>query len=432
MEPNDNQLTSFFHHHHQQHQHHQPPPPPQTTASPTNGLLPNADGSHILYPHSVASAVSSQLEPAKRKRGRPRKYGTPEQALAAKKAATTLSHSFSVDKKPHSPTFPSSKKSHSFALGNAGQGFTPHVISVAAGEDVGQKIMLFMQQSRREMCILSASGSISNASLRQPATSGGSIAYELAPAPSYKKIDLHSSVTFKSTDTKRNLYENCLLDYDYSLEGRFEIISLTGSYVRNELGTRTGGLSVCLSNTDGQIIGGGVGGPLKAAGPVQVISERTMAEFVGCEVANRCSKVKGVGEKVVDGEQFSTYAPDSSVVSVIVGTFFIDNKKDTGAGVKGDISASKLPSPVGEPVSSLGFRQSVDSPSGNPIRGNDEHQAMGGSHFMIQQLGLHGTPPRSTDWGHPDSRNTGFELTGRIGHGAHQSPENGGYEQIPD
>lgn len=64
-------------------------------------------------------------------------------------------------------------------------------------------------------------------------------------------------------------------------QGRFEIISLTGSYVRNELGTRTGGLSVCLSNTDGQIIGGGVGGPLKAAGPVQVISERTMAEFVG-------------------------------------------------------------------------------------------------------------------------------------------------------
>ncbi|WVY94723.1 hypothetical protein V8G54_033811 [Vigna mungo] len=388
MEPNDNQLTSFFHHHHpHHHHHHQPQPPPQTapptTASPTNGLLPNADASHILYPHSVASAVSSQLEPAKRKRGRPRKYGTPEQALAAKKAATASSQSFSGDKKPHSPTFPSSssftsKKSHSFALGNAGQGFTPHVIAVAAGEDnsgimpfrgqlshpvslaevhklhlltmdlgadVGQKIMLFMQQSRREMCILSASGSISNASLRQPATSGGNITYE----------------------------------------GRFEIISLTGSYVRNEIGTRTGGLSVCLSNTDGQIIGGGVGGPLKAAGPVQVI----------------------------------------------VGTFFIDNKKESSPKV--DTSASKLPPPpVSEPVSSLGFRQSVDSPSGNPIRGNDEHQAMGGSHFMIQQLGLQGTPPRSTDWARPDSRNSSFELTGRTGHGSHQSPENGGYEQIPD
>lgn len=39
--------------------------------------------------------------------------------------------------------------------------------------------MLFMQQSKRELCILSASGSISNASLRQPATSGGNISYEV-------------------------------------------------------------------------------------------------------------------------------------------------------------------------------------------------------------------------------------------------------------
>ena len=39
--------------------------------------------------------------------------------------------------------------------------------------------MLFMQQSKREICILSASGSISNASLRQPATSGGNITYEV-------------------------------------------------------------------------------------------------------------------------------------------------------------------------------------------------------------------------------------------------------------
>lgn len=41
--------------------------------------------------------------------------------------------------------------------------------------------------------------------------------------------------------------------------------------MRTELGGRTGGLSVCLSSTDGQIIGGGVGGPLRAGGPVQVI-----------------------------------------------------------------------------------------------------------------------------------------------------------------
>ncbi|KAF7817781.1 AT-hook motif nuclear-localized protein 14 [Senna tora] len=149
----------------------------------------------MVYPHSVPSAVSSQLEPPKRKRGRPRKYGTPEQALAAKKAATSSSHSFSPrDKKDHalggasasSSYSTSSKKSHSFALGiplsylvgnwvaetpisqylfilmaslslcdassdkfggtpclsewvsNVGQGFTPHVITVAAGEMLKQ------------------------------------------------------------------------------------------------------------------------------------------------------------------------------------------------------------------------------------------------------------------------------------------------------
>ncbi|KAH7866456.1 hypothetical protein Vadar_020644 [Vaccinium darrowii] len=42
-------------------------------------------------------------------------------------------------------------------------------------QDVYQKIMLFMQQSNREICSLSASGSISNPSIREPATSRGNI-----------------------------------------------------------------------------------------------------------------------------------------------------------------------------------------------------------------------------------------------------------------
>lgn len=124
MEPNENQLSSYFHH------HHQSPTTTTTTtpnavSSPTNGLLPNShstDGTHLVYPHPVPSAVTSPLEPAKRKRGRPRKYGTPEQALAAKKAATTSSHSSSSkEKKDHGAASPSysgsSKKSQLVALG---------------------------------------------------------------------------------------------------------------------------------------------------------------------------------------------------------------------------------------------------------------------------------------------------------------------------
>ncbi|XP_022719123.1 AT-hook motif nuclear-localized protein 14-like [Durio zibethinus] len=321
-----------------------------TTPSPTNGLLPPNEigGSHhMVYPHSVPSAVTLPLEPARRKRGRPRKYGTPEQAMAAKKTASSSSKERREQQLAlgggGGSLSGSSKKSQLVALGNAGQGFTPHVINVVAGEDVGQKIIMFMQQSKREICILSASGTISNASLCQPATSGGNIAYE----------------------------------------GRFDIISLSGSYVRTEIGGRTGGLSVCLSSADGQIIGGGVGGPLKAAGPVQVI----------------------------------------------VGTFMIDNKKDVSAGAKADASGSKLPSPAGgTSVSNVGFSSGFETSGRNPIGGNDDHQSFGGSHFMMQPRGMH-MAPRTTDWRTGLDDRTGFDLTG---HGAHQSPENGDYDQIAD
>ena len=35
-----------------------------------------------------------------------------------------------------------------------------------------------------------------------------------------------------------------------SCQGRFDILTLSGSYVRTEIGGRTGGLSVCLASTD--------------------------------------------------------------------------------------------------------------------------------------------------------------------------------------
>ncbi|EEF40360.1 AT-hook motif nuclear-localized protein 14 [Ricinus communis] len=364
MEPNDTQ------HHHHPHHHlssssyfttSTTPAPATTTPSPTNGLLPppphdtgGGGGTHMVYPHSVgpstAAVSSAPVESPRRKRGRPRKYGTPEQALAAKKTASSSSNAVAARERreaaaassPSYSGFSSRKSQQLVALGNAGQGFTPHVISVSAGEDVAQKIMLFMQQCRREMCILSASGSISNASLRQPATSGGNITYE----------------------------------------GRFEIISLSGSYVRTEIGGRAGGLSVCLSNSDGQIIGGGIGGPLIAGGPVQVI----------------------------------------------IGTFVVDNKKDVGSGGKVDASSSKLPSPGGgASMSNIGFRTPTDTSGRHTFRGNDDHQTMGGNPFMIPPRGMH-------DWssGSEARVNATFELTGRRGHGARQSPENGDYEQYPD
>jgi len=58
-----------------------------------------------------------------------------------------------------------------------------------------------------------------------------------------------------------------------NIQGRFEILSLSGSFLLSENGgqrSRTGGLSVSLSGPDGRVLGGGVAGLLTAASPVQV------------------------------------------------------------------------------------------------------------------------------------------------------------------
>ncbi|CAL9757260.1 unnamed protein product [Musa acuminata subsp. burmannicoides] len=117
---------------------------------------------------------------------------------------------------------------------SAGANFTPHVITVPAGEDVTMKIISFSQQGPRAICILSANGVISNVTLRQPDSSGGTLTYE----------------------------------------GRFELLSLSGSFMPTENGgtrSRSGGLSVSLASPDGRVVGGGVAGSLVAASPVQVV-----------------------------------------------------------------------------------------------------------------------------------------------------------------
>lgn len=61
--------------------------------------------------------------------------------------------------------------------------------------------------------------------------------------------------------------------YGVNFQGRFEILSLSGSFMPNDSGgtrSRTGGMSVSLASPDGRVVGGGLGGLLVAASPVQV------------------------------------------------------------------------------------------------------------------------------------------------------------------
>lgn len=201
------------------------------------------DMSTAIVPHSsananLANASLGGTESMKKKRGRPRKYGPDGTVTITIKqfpSPPSMNPLSPLQKRGRGRPPGSGKNQQLAALGDllcasAGAGFTPHAITVAAGEDVAAKIMSFSQQGPRGICILSANGAISNVTLRQTASSGGTVTYE----------------------------------------GRFEILSLSGSFLVTEF-CRTGGLSVSLAGPDGRVIGGSIAGMLMAASPVQVV-----------------------------------------------------------------------------------------------------------------------------------------------------------------
>ena len=101
-------------------------------------------------------------------------------------------------------------------------------------------------------------------------------------------------------------------------------------------------------------------------------------------------------------------------LQVIVGSFMLEPKKDTDTGLKVDDSP-KFSSPViagGSVSSNMGFRSAVESSGRMPVMGGDDHQGIGGSHFMIQSRGGMPMPTvRTGDW--RSGMNAGYDLTGK-------------------
>ncbi|KAI4317058.1 hypothetical protein L6164_024968 [Bauhinia variegata] len=261
------------------------PSPLQTYQSSVTGSG-GEGGSTVSQAQPQGSNVNMGSEPLKRKRGRPRKYG-PDGSMALGNVTVNqscASGAFSPSPPPSSPPSfkkprgrppgsSNSKKQQLESQGSTRVGFTPHVITVKAGEDVSSKIMSFSQHGPRAVCILSANGAISNVTLRQPATSGGTVTYE----------------------------------------GRFEILSLSGSFLLSENGgqrSRTGGLSVSLSGPDGRVLGGGVAGLLTAASPVQVIVGSFIAD--GCKSGNPMEILSAPSSGLAVAGQSSSPSRESS------------------------------------------------------------------------------------------------------------------------
>lgn len=171
---------------------------------------------------SVGASATAEI-PEKKKRGRPKK-------VLAEGGSIANAASGSGAKKSRGRPAGSVNKKHD-ALGADDARLTPHLIFVGAGEDISYKVMSFAQQLPRVVFILSATGSICNATLRPAAMSGGNVTYE----------------------------------------GQYEILTLDGSFRPLENGSRAGALKVSLAGSDGKVVGGNVAGMLVAASPIQMI-----------------------------------------------------------------------------------------------------------------------------------------------------------------
>ncbi|XP_022145396.1 AT-hook motif nuclear-localized protein 23-like [Momordica charantia] len=107
-----------------------------------------------------------------------------------------------------------------------------HILEVGSGCDIFDCVAAYARRRQRGICILSGSGNVTNVSLRQPAAAGAVL----------------------------------------TLHGRFEILSLSGSFLPPPAPPGATSLTIFLAGGQGQVVGGTVAGELTAAGPVILIA----------------------------------------------------------------------------------------------------------------------------------------------------------------
>ncbi|KAL9231202.1 hypothetical protein vseg_006458 [Gypsophila vaccaria] len=110
-----------------------------------------------------------------------------------------------------------------------------HILEVGSGCDIFECVANYARRRQRGICVLSGTGTVTNVTLRQPGGGAGGSAV----------VTLH---------------------------GRFEILSLSGSFLPPPAPPGATSLTVFLAGGQGQVVGGNVVGELIAAGPVIVIA----------------------------------------------------------------------------------------------------------------------------------------------------------------
>ncbi|KAK8495836.1 hypothetical protein V6N13_026294 [Hibiscus sabdariffa] len=107
-----------------------------------------------------------------------------------------------------------------------------HVMEIGDGCDIVDSVTTFARRRQRGVCIMSGTGNVTNVTLRQPASAGAIV----------------------------------------SLHGRFEILSLSGSFLPPPAPPSATGLTIYLAGGQGQVVGGSVVGTLTCSGPVVIMA----------------------------------------------------------------------------------------------------------------------------------------------------------------
>ncbi|URE23897.1 hypothetical protein MUK42_03318 [Musa troglodytarum] len=107
-----------------------------------------------------------------------------------------------------------------------------HVLEIAGGTDIMDAVATFARRRQCGVCILSGRGVVTNVTLRQPGAPPGVIV----------------------------------------LHGRFEILSLSGTFLPEPSPPGATGLTIYLAGGQGQVVGGNVMGELVSLGTVMVIA----------------------------------------------------------------------------------------------------------------------------------------------------------------
>uniref|UniRef100_A0A7N0UUW1 AT-hook motif nuclear-localized protein n=1 Tax=Kalanchoe fedtschenkoi TaxID=63787 RepID=A0A7N0UUW1_KALFE len=140
-----------------------------------------------------------------------------------------------------------------------------YMLEVSSGSDIVDSISNFASRRHHGISVLSGSGAVTNVILKQ-ATGGG--------AASGGAI---------------------------SLQGRFNILSLSGAFLPAPSPAGVSGLTVYLGSGGGQMVGGTVAGPLVAAGPVMVmVAAFTNATYERVQ-ADEQDDLSGGGEEMQVG-----------------------------------------------------------------------------------------------------------------------------------